>query len=81
METETGSAKLFDFSDKSSDDVGRTVLCPNENEAYDLTAKVCRPFSLEITGRNGVYKPDNSSGKTFSCGFSKCLSFIFAREE
>jgi hypothetical protein len=79
-EIETGSAELFDFSDKSSDDVGQTILCPDENEAYDLTAKECRPFSLDIVGQNGAYKSDNCSGN-FSTDISKYLVFIFKREE
>jgi hypothetical protein len=78
---ETGSPEIFDFSDKSSDDVGRKVLCPNENEAYDLTAKECRLFSLEIVVQNGAYKSDNCSGNTFSSVFNKCVFFIFKREE
>ena len=76
LEIETGSPEMFDFSDKSSDDVGRTILCPNENEAYDMTAKECRPFSLG----NGAYESDNCSGN-FSSDFNKCLIFIFNREE
>jgi len=81
VEIETGSPELFDFSDKSSDDVGQTVLCPNENEAYDMTAKECRLFSRETAGENGAYKSDNCSGNTFSSDFNKCLVFIFKREE
>jgi len=75
MEIETGFPEMFDFSDKSSDDVGLTILCPNENEAYDVTAKVCRPFSLE---KFVIQKSDNCSGN-FSCDFNECL--IFSREE
>jgi len=75
IEIETGTSKMFDFSDKSSDDVGRKLLCPNENETYDLTAKECRPFSLE---NFVVQKSDNCSGN-FSCDFIECL--IFSREE
>jgi hypothetical protein len=81
MEIETGPSELFDFSDKSSDDVGRTILCPNENEAYDLTAKECRSFSLEIAGQNATYKSDNCSGNTSSSDFSECLFFVFKGEE
>jgi hypothetical protein len=81
VQIETGSPELFDFSDKSSDDVGRTVLCPFENEAYDLTAKECRLFSLEIVGENGAYRLDNCSGNTFSSDFNTCSVFIFNREE
>jgi hypothetical protein len=81
VEIETGLPELFDLSDKSSDEVGRTILCPNENEAYDLTAKECRLFSLEITGQIGAYKWDNCSGNTFLRDFNKCLVFIFKREE
>lgn len=80
MEIETGSPELFDFSDKSSDDVGRTILCPNENESYDFTAKECRRFSLEIEERNVAYKSNNCSGN-FSSDLNKCLFFIFKREE
>jgi len=77
IEIEKGFPEMFDFSDKSSNDVGLTILCPNENEAYDVTAKVCRPFSLEIEGRN---KSDNCSGN-LSSDFNECLVFNFNREE
>jgi len=76
MEIETGHPELFDFSDKSSDYVGRTLLCPNENEAYDRNAKECRLFSLA----NGNYKPDNCSAN-ISCDCNKCSIFIFNQEE
>ena len=81
IEIETGSPELFHFSYKSSDDVGRKLLCPNDNEAYDLTAKECRPFSLEITGKNSTYISDNCSGNTFTSDLNKYKLFIFKREE
>jgi len=75
---ETGFPELFDFSDKSSDDVGRAILCPNEYEAFDVVAKECRPFSLNIAGQNDAYKTDNCSAN-FSYNCNKY--FIFKREE
>ena len=81
MEIETGLTELFDFSDKSSDEVGRTILCPNENEAYDLIGKECRSFSLDIAVQNGAYKSDSCSRNFFSSDFNKCSIFIFKREE
>jgi hypothetical protein len=81
MEVETGFPEMFDFSDKSSNEVGRTILCPNDNEAYDMTAQECHLFTVEIEGQNGAYKSDNCSGSIFSCDFNKCLIFVFKREE
>jgi hypothetical protein len=81
MEVETGFPEMFDISDKSSDEVGRTVLCPNENEDYDLTAKECRRFSVEMEEQNSADKSDNCSGSIFLSDFNKCLNFVFTREE
>jgi hypothetical protein len=79
MEVETGFPEMFDFSDKSSDEVGRTVLCPKENEAYDMIAKECRLFSVEMPEQND--ESDNCSGSFFSSDFNKCIIFVFKPQE
>jgi hypothetical protein len=45
-----------------------------------VTAKECRPFSLNIAGQNNARKIDNCSAD-FSYNPNKCKIFIFKREE
>lgn len=81
LEVETTFPILFDFSDSSSDEVGKTRICPDQNEAYDPTVGKCRHIILSIAGQEGDYESDNYCGNISACKIKNCSRFVLEPEE
>lgn len=72
---------LFDFSDSSSDVVGKTRICANHNEAYDPIAKKCRHIIWSIAGQEDHYKLVNCYGNISKCNIQNCSRFVLDSNE
>jgi hypothetical protein len=81
LEVEFISPILFDFSDSSSDEVGKTRICRSQDEAYDPIAKKCRHIILSIAGQEGDYELDNCHGNISACKTLNCSRFVLAPKE
>lgn len=81
LEIETAFPILFDFSDTSSDVVGKTRICVNHNEAYDPIAKKCRHIIWSIAGQEEDYELDNCSGNISKCSIQNCSKFLIKSKD
>jgi hypothetical protein len=81
LEIERTFPILFDFSDNSNDEVGKTRICPSLNEAYDPVAKICRHIILSIAEQEGDYMSDNCYGNISACKALNCSRFVLGPEE
>jgi hypothetical protein len=81
LEIETKFPILFDFSDSSSDVVGKTRICVNHNEAYDPIAKKCRHIIWSIAGQEDDNGLDNCSANISKCNIQNCSKFLLEPKE